>query len=237
LIKTINIIFLLIILFLFLPGSGCLEASSVKPAIIDENALIAYGWSQVSIEEGSFSQVISSSTTITINSSTVKYRNDRLSKEVNEQILEFKESSKVPIPLEVPQNLSAQIITYRISLPMGITVPERVISRIMEGKINEIEQSNNIENLQDTTTKILVLADGTETFVKMFSASGNSTDKGLSMLGFVTAFESEGSSTIVFGLVPNGSYTIDAGPVNGTLFHIDGHSERNQMLQLVSTVE
>jgi hypothetical protein len=57
------------------------------------------------------------------------------------------------------------------------------------------------------------------------------------MLGFVTAFENEDTSTIVMGVVPDGEYNVDAGIVNGTLFSIDGNSELDEMLELVSTIE
>ncbi|WP_342304790.1 hypothetical protein [Methanolobus sp. ZRKC5] len=232
--KTHLLISLLLIISL---SSGCLETPQATPAAIDENALLAYGWSQLSIEENSLEQTITDSTSIILNSTTVKYHNDRLTADINEQVLDFKESNNLPVSIDIPESLSAQIITYRLSLPSGAKLPTELVSKIMESKIDEMEANNDVTNVEETSTKKLILDDGTETIVKIFSAAGNSTDSGMRMLGFVTAFENGDTSTIVIGVVPNGEYNIDAGIVNGTLFSIDGNSELDEMLELVSTIE
>lgn len=235
--KTKKVICLVSLSFMLIFISGCLETPQVSPASIDENVLNAYGWSLVSTEEKSFEQEITNSTSIVLNSSTLKYHNDRLSSDLNEQALLFKEENKLPVSIDIPDSLSAQIITYRLSLPSGATLPTGIVNMIMERKINEIETSNDLASAQETSTRKLVLDDGTETVVKIFSASGNSTDTGMRMMGFVAAFENEDSSTIVMGFVPDGEYTIQSGPVNGTLFSINGESEIDEMLELISTIE
>ncbi len=229
--------FLISLLFIISLSSGCLETPQATPAAIDENALLAYGWSQVSIEENSFEQIVTDSTSIVLNSTTVKYHNDRLSEDISKQVSDFQESNNLPISIMLPENLSAQIITYRLSLPSGAKLPTGLVSKIMEKKIAEIEDDGEVENLQETTSRNLTLADGTETMVKVFSASGNTTDSGMRMLGFVTAFENEDTSTIVVGLVPDGEYRVEVWPINDTLFSIDGESELDEMLELVSTIE
>jgi hypothetical protein len=229
--------FLISLLLIISLSSGCLETPQATPAAIDENALLAYGWSQVSIEENSFEQIVTDSTSIVLNSTTVKYHNDRLSEDISKQVSDFQESNNLPISIMLPENLSAQIITYRLSLPSGAKLPTGLVSKIMEKKIAEIENAGEVENLQETTSRNLTLADGTETMVKIFSASGNSTDSGMRMLGFVTAFENEDTSTIVMGLVPDGEYRVEVWPINDTLFSIDGESELDEMLELVSTIE
>ncbi|WP_094228480.1 hypothetical protein [Methanolobus psychrotolerans] len=218
-------------------SSGCLETPQATPAAIDEDALLAYGWSQVSIEENSFEQAVTDSTSIFLNSTTVKYHNDRLSEDISKQVSDFKESNSLPVSIMIPENLSAQLITYRLSLPSGIKLPTGLVSKIMEQKIDEIEANNDVGKQQESTTRKLVLADGTETIVKIFSASGNSTESGMRMLGFVTAFENEDTSTIVVGFVPDGEYRVEVWPVNETLFSIDGNRELDEMLELLSTIE
>jgi hypothetical protein len=232
-----NIYLLISLLFIISLSSGCLETPQASPAVIDDNALLAYGWSQVSIEENSLEQTVTDSTSIVLNSTTVKYHNDRLSEDISKQVSDFQESNKLPLSIPIPENLSAQIITYRLSLPSGAKLPTGLVSKIMEKKIGEIEDGSDIENLQEKTSRNLILADGTETMVKIFSASGNSTDSGMRMLGFVTAFENEDTSTIVMGLVPDGEYRIEVWPINDTLFSIDGESELDEMLELVRTIE
>ncbi len=232
-----KITFVLSLLFLICLISGCLETPRAQPATIDENALEEYGWSLISTEENSFEQAITESTSIVLNSTTVKYNNDRMTSEINEQVTEFRQNNNLPVSLEVPESLSARIITYRLSLPSGAKLPTEIISKIMDNKVSEIESSNDIQSTQETNTRKLTMADGTETVVKIFTSAGNSTNTGMKMMGFVTAFESEDSSTVVMGFVPDGEYRIENGIINGTLFSIDGDSKIDEMLELVSTIE
>lgn len=225
--------FLLLIMLI----CGCLETPQVSPATIDENILETYGWSMVSIEEKSFEQQITNSTSIALNSSTVKYHNDRLSSELDEQVLQFSKKYSIPMTISLPDTMSAQIVTYRLSLPSGASLPSGLVSKIMDSKIDEIETSDDVENIQQTNTRNLILNDGTKTVVKIFSASSNSTGSGMKMMGFVTAFENDDSSTIVVGYVPDGEYTVNIGSINDTVFSINGESEIDEMLELVSTIE
>ncbi len=218
-------------------SSGCLETPQASPASIDENALLVYGWSQISIEENSLEQTVTDSTSTILSSTTVKYQNDRLRADINKQALDFKEENKLPFSIDVPESLNGQIITYRLSLPSGAKLPTGLVSKIMESKIDEMEANNDVSSVEETSTRKIILNDGTEVIVKIFSAAGNSTDSGMRILGFVTAFENEDTSTIVMGVVPDGDYKIDAGIVNGTLFSIDGNSELDEMLELVSTIQ
>jgi hypothetical protein len=103
--------------------------------------------------------------------------------------------------------------------------------------MNEIQESNDIENIQEASTRTITLADGSEAVVKIFTSSANSTASEMKMMGFFTTFSNEGSSTVVIGFVPDGAYTVDAGIINGTVFSIDGENEIDEMLELVSTIE
>jgi hypothetical protein len=217
--------------------SGCLETAQTTPATIDDAALEAYGWSQISMEEKSLEQNITETTSIVFNSATVKYHNDRLTSDINEQVLEFKEDNNLPVSIDIPESLSAQITTYRLSLPSGAQLPTELVSKIMDSRMNEIRENNDIENTQESSTRTITLDDGTETVVKIFTASGNSTESGMKMMGFFTSFSNDESSTFVMGFVPDGAYTVDAGIINGTVFSIDGENEIDEMLQLVSTIE
>ncbi|TQD25688.1 hypothetical protein FKV42_07255 [Methanolobus vulcani] len=228
---------LITILFTALLISGCLETAQTVPATIDDAALEAYGWSQVSLEEKSLEQNITESTTIVFNSTTVKYHNDRLISDLNEQALEFKEENNLPVSIEIPESLSAQIITYRLSLPSGAQLPSELVSKIVDSRMSEIQESNDIESTQESYTRTITLADDSEAVVKIFTSSSNTTDSGMKMMGFFTTFSNDESSTIVIGLVPDGAYTVDAGFINGTVFSIDGESEIDEMLKLVSTIE
>lgn len=217
--------------------SGCLETPETTPATIDENALSAYGWSQVSIEEKTFEQEITDSKSLTISSATVEYYNDRLMNDIKEQALQFTEDTSIPVPINMPNGMTAHMITYRLSLPSGAKLPTELATDIREKMLTDLKEGNDLENVQETTTRTIVLNDGTEAVVKIFSGSGNSTDTGLRMMGFITAFEGEDTNTFVMGFVPDGEHRIESGIVNTTLFSIDGESEIDEMLELVKTIE
>lgn len=216
---------------------GCLETAQTVPATIDDAALEAYGWSQVSLEENAHEQNITDTTSIVFNSATVKYHNDRLTSDINEQALKFKEENNLPVSIEIPESLSAQIITYRLTLPSGTKLPTELVSKIMDSRMSEIQENNDIENTQESSTRTITLADGSEAFVNIFTSSTNTTDSGMKMMGFFTTFSNEDSSTVVMGFVPDGAYTVNAGIINGTVFSIDGESEIDEMLKLVSTIK
>lgn len=237
LLRTNKLVILITTIFLISLISGCLETANTQPATIEEAALEAYGWSQTSLEEKSMEQNITDTTSIVFNSATVKYRNERLISDINEQILEFKEENNLPVSIDVPESFSAQIITYRLSLPSGAKLPTELVSKIMDSRMNEIQENNDIENTQQASTRTITLDDGTETVVKIFTASGNSTESGMKMMGFFTTFSNDDSSTIVMGFVPEGEYNMNAGIVNGTVFSIDVDNEIDEMLELVSTIE
>ncbi|WP_091932854.1 hypothetical protein [Methanolobus profundi] len=218
-------------------SSGCLETPEATPATIDENALSAYGWSQVSVEEKTFEQQITGSKTLTISSATVEYYNDRLMNDINEQTLQFTEDNNIPVSIDLPDSMTAHIITYRLSLPSGATLPTDLVSDIREKMLTDLKEGNDIDSIQETTTRTIILNDGTEAVVKIYTGSGNSTDTDLKMMGFVTAFEGENTNTFVMGFVPDGEHRIESGIVNGTLFSIDGESEMDEMLELISMIE
>ncbi|WP_340818434.1 hypothetical protein [Methanolobus sp. WCC4] len=231
------IISLSFIVSLIIIGSGCLETPEATPATIDENALTAYGWSQVGIEEKSFEQELTDSKSLTISSVTVEYYNDRLMNDINEQALSFAEENNIPFETGMPASMTAHMVTYRLTLPSGAKLPTDLMSDITERMVNDMKEGNGIEDIEDTKTRTIILNDGTEASVRIFTGSGNSTDTDLRMIGFVTAFEGENTNTFVMGFTPDGEHRIEAGIVDGTLFSVDGESELDEMLELVSTIE
>ncbi|QLC49767.1 hypothetical protein HWN40_05660 [Methanolobus zinderi] len=216
--------------------SGCMETPEASPALIDENALAAYGWSQdEEIEYNSFQQNISDSSAISFKSTVVRYKNDRLASEIEEQREEFKQAYNVPFAPEVPMT-EAWIRTNRITLPGGAKIPTDLISKLRDSNVNDMSEQNDVRSFSKIDTRELAMQDGSVVSVSIYSgATGQNSS--LNVLGLVTVFEDGDSSVIVMGMTPNGSLPVNIGSVEADLLSIDGNDEIEEMLELISTIE
>lgn len=214
-----------------------METPAASPALINENTLTKYGWSQeADIEYNTIQQSISDSTSISFNSTVVKYKNDRLASDITEQANNFKESYNLPFEPEVPM-MDAWISTNRITLPAGATIPTELISKMTDSSVNDMSEQNNIGSLSKIETRQLAMKDGSVISVSIYSGLAPSQNSSLNILGVVTAFGNDDSSTIVIGMTPNGSLPVKIGDTEADLFSIDGSREIEEMLELISTIE
>jgi PIN domain nuclease of toxin-antitoxin system len=228
---------IVLLILSFSAMTGCVETPAASPALVDEDALKSYGWSQTGTEEHrTREQKISDSASISINSTVVKYRNDRLEKDIQEQVSDFKSEYKIPVNIEVPP-ITSEIHTNRVTFPAGVKLPNDIITRIMESNANELSSENNIEDFRTTGTRQVTLQDGLTVPVYIYSGTRGSGSDGLSVIGIVAAYENQGSNTVITGIIPNGSMSVSLGPVNGTLFTIDGERELEEVLRLISTIQ
>ncbi|MDW7733117.1 MAG: hypothetical protein SCH66_11915 [Methanolobus sp.] len=224
-------------ILLIASSMGCMETPAASPALISDNTLAKYGWSQEEdIEYNTLRQSISDSASISFNSTVVKYRNDRLAADITEQANNFKESYNLPFDPEIPM-MDAWISTNRITLPAGATIPTELISKITDSGVNEMSEQNNVGSFSKIETRQLTMKDGSVVSVSIYSSSVPSQNSSLNILGVVTAFGNDDSSTIVLGMTPNGSLPVNIGDTEADLFSIDGNREIEEMLELISTIE
>ncbi|WP_292463916.1 hypothetical protein [Methanolobus sp.] len=217
--------------------TGCIDTPDALPAFVDENALDSYGWSQIeAVEYRTFEQKISNSTSVSINSTVVKYRNDRLAEDIEKQISDFKNDHNLPVNIEVP-SITSEIHTSRITFPAGVKLPNDIINRIVESSVKDLSSDNNIEDLKATSTRQITLQSGLKVPVYIHSGATGSGSGGLSVIAVVAAYEDEDSSTIITGIIPNGSMSVNMGPVSGNLFTIDGERELEEVLRLISNIQ
>lgn len=230
-------ILIVVLVLSFLSTSGCLDTPAASMTFVDENALSSYGWSQVGpIEHNNIEQKISNSTSITINTTVVKYRNDRLAKDVENQVNDFKERYKLPDSIEAP-SVTSEFHVNRITLPAGVVLPADIINRIVESKTEDLSSDNGIEDFRSAGTRQITLNNGLTVPVYTYTGIKDLENESLSVIGIVAVYQSEGASTVITGIVPYGNMSVNIEPVSGTLFTIDGESELEEMLKLISTMQ
>ncbi|TGC08751.1 hypothetical protein CUN85_08770 [Methanolobus halotolerans] len=214
-----------------------METPAASPALIDETTLENHGWSQEGeIEYSTLQQSISDSSSISFNSTFVKYRNERLTSDIIDQTNSFKDAYNIPFDSEFPK-MDAWISTNRITLPGGAKLPIDMISKMTNRSFNDMSEQNNIRNFSKIETRELVMKEGSVIYVSIYSGSASAQNSSLNVLGLVAAFGNEDSSTIVIGMTPNGSLPVNIGPVEADLFTIDGNKEIEEMLELIATIE
>jgi hypothetical protein len=103
--------------------------------------------------------------------------------------------------------------------------------------VNDLSSENNLEDLKATSTRQITLQSGLTVPVYIHLGAKDSGSGGLSVIAVVAAYENEDSSTIITGIIPNGSMSANMGPVSGNLFTIDGERELEEVLRLISTVQ
>lgn len=237
--KKNHILYTLTVLLIvtFSSTSGCIDTPAAPAAFADKNALDSYGWSQVgTVEQKTIEQKITTSTSISVNSTVVKYRNDRLEKDIDNQIQEFRDQHRLPDSFGVPY-ITSEVQVNRITLPAGARLPSDMMNRILESKSREMSSENNIDDLRSSGTRQITLKSGLTVPVHTYEGTRGSGNESLGVIGIIAAYESEESSTIITGIVPNGSMSVNLGPVNGTLYTIDGERELEEMLKLISTIQ
>jgi hypothetical protein len=228
---------IMISIFLIIASLGCLETPVATPALIHEDALTSYGWSQIDdIEYNTFEQEISNSTTLFLNSTTVKYQNDRLISDIEEQTGIFKEEYKLPPEMQFP-TLTAHITTIRIALPGKARIPSDIFSKIVDSSVEEMNEQNSIGEINESNKMQLITNSGATIYLSTFTGAMPMENSSLKMLGFVAVIENEEFSTIVYGMTPNGTLPVKVGPLEANMYSIDGERELNEMIELSKTIE
>ena len=230
---------LIIVLAIFLlsASSGCIETPAASPALIDEDALTSYGWSQVEdIEYNTFEQEVSNGTSLTFNSTKATYQNDRLIADIEKQTMEFKEEYMLPSDMQIP-TITAQISTNRIALPGKLGIPTKIISKIVDSNVEAMNGQNSIGEFNESKKMQLTSNTGAPIYLSRFTAAMPLENSSLKMLGFIAIIESEEYSTIVYGTTPNGTLPVKIGSLEADIFSIDGERELDEMIELIRTIE
>ena len=244
---------LIMLIFIAMSASGCLEPLEITPASIPDTVLDNLKWEQVGEPEiGSQQLNISEKMTVGISLATTKFQDVGMMEDMSEQLSEFK--------LDFGGGGTAQLIVIRVGMPAGITLPSAFMDKLVEQQIlamdaqagrqagNGVDDTDadidtDTENAdttqipkENTTTIQITKPDGTIADAKVYSGTAD----GFSYKAIVTSWGSDGVNTMAIAIYPAGTIrmkipTLD-GMVEKDIITIDEAAVQNDVLELVKNI-
>lgn len=243
---------LIMLIFIAMSASGCLEPLEITPASIPETVLDNLKWVQVGEPEiGSQQLNISEKMTVGINLVTTKFQDVGMMEDMSKQLSEFK--------LDFGGGGTAQLIVIRVGMPAGITLSSAFMDKLVEQQILAMDaqagrQAGNGDDAgidtdtenknadtalipkENTTTIQITKPDGTTDDAKVYSGTAD----GFSYKAIVTSWGSDGANTMAIAIYPAGTIrmkipTLD-GMVEKDIITIDEAAVQNDVLELVKNI-
>lgn len=239
-IRSCTILFLTILsLFALTITSGCLETPDATPAKVSSDTLSEYGWVQAGdVEYETYDEEISG-TVIKINAATVMYQDEQLGMEMLEELRNLQNQYNIQADMQLPPT-GSQLITLRLVLPGGVSLPSSVTSRLVDSQIDNMAIQNNIENFRKVGTMEITVNDGSTITANTYAgtiALGDDNAAPIDVMGIITLWPSSNSNIIAIGIVPDGDINVGIGQIEKTVITINGEAEIEEILDLIKTIE
>src|SRR5665648_168284 len=205
---------LIMLIFIALSASGCLEPQEITPASIPDTVLDRLKWEQVGEPKIDNQQInISEKMTVGVNIATTRFHAANSENKMNTQISEFNTG--------LGTSNATELMVVRIGLPARVTLPSTFMDKIAEQQLSTTiadGQKQNIEITQENTTTLQVTKpDGTTA-----NANVHSMNMGdLSFKVIVISWGSDGINTIAITVYPAGSIKMDAPTSDGGMENVD----------------
>jgi len=240
-IRSYTILFLTILSLLALTiTSGCLETPDATPAKVSSDALSEYGWVQVGdVEYETYEEEISG-TVIKINTAMITYQDEQLGLEMLEELRNLQNQYNIQTDMQLPLT-GSQLITLRLVLPGGFSVPSSVTSRLIDSQIDTMAIQNNIENFRKVGTMEITVNDGStitaNTYAGTIPLGDDANGASIDVMGIIALWPSSDSNIIAIGIVPDGDINLRIGYNEKTVITINGEAEIEEILGLIKTIE
>lgn len=224
--------------------SGCLETKEVVPAMVNQAALDELGWTQYGeIVTDSIVQNVAGKE-MTISTAMVTYRDEKLMVEMLDQLDKMLGTHGISNDESGKGQSISQIIILRVALPGGISLPESMLSGIIDSQIQSMTQKSNIQGFQKVSQEKVTVTGGSTVTAVTYEGYVETGDEGMMSVKVrcvQAAWSEDGMSTIVIGIIPaddlvirlptgmrsSGTFTID----------IDKEQEYQDILTLIANVE
>ncbi|MGP8321139.1 MAG: hypothetical protein ACT6FE_02265 [Methanosarcinaceae archaeon] len=234
------IIFLTIFsLLVLMVTSGCLETPDATPARASSDALSRYGWVQIgNVTYGTQEEELSGKT-IKINTAMIMYQDEQLGQEILEELHNLQNQYNIQDDTQLPVT-GSKLMTLRLVLPGGISLPSSVISRLIDSQADNLVNKNEIEEFTKVGTRKITVKDGStitaityEGIIPLDDGNGAPID----VMGIIAQWSSSNSNIIAIGVVPNGDINLKIETIEKTVITIDGEAEMKDILELIKTIE
>lgn len=226
---------LCLILFLVLLAAGCLETKDSWPAVVSENVLKDVGWVGVGdVKKQSQTQNLAGAT-VKVNMAVMNYRDDALAMNISDQVQKLTDIT--PGQASGATQFTSQLMTVRLVLPAGISLPSELMNKITTSQFDQIASQNNIRDFHETTSKKTSLSNGKEVEVKIYEGLIDFEGGSIKIRGMITTWPDAGSNIIVFGVHPAEDIIITPGSGKPVTVNVNGEKESSKLLTLIKNVK
>lgn len=228
--KTFCLISILVIL-----TAGCLEAKDAWPALISVSKLQDHGWVQSGdVQMQSLTQEVSG-VSIKINMAMMNYRNDSMARGITQKVREIDGLENKD--LSMISSFSSQLITVRIVLPAGISLPYEVVNSMIKRQLDDIASQNNIKDFHEVDSSGITLLNGIKTEGIRYEGYMDLEGDRVKIGGVSASWPDSDSTIIVFGVFPEEDINFKKGQYDLLSIKFNGDLEYSEILKLIRNVE
>ena len=225
---------IILILFLIVLVAGCLETKDAWPATISEPIIKEEGWVNAgAVQKQSQTQNVAG-VTIKINTAVMNYKDDALAMNITGQVQKLK--GITPEQANRASQFTSQLITMRLVLPGGLSLPSEVMNNIISSQLEQMASQNKIRDFHETGASKIKLAGGKETNVKNYEGYIDFEGGSIKIRGIIAAWPDSGSNIIVFGVIPSENIVITPRMGKPVSVIIDGEHESSKIIKLIQSV-
>lgn len=226
--------------------SGCVTRAA-EPATIDQETLDELGWAMLGDVQKESLEYEISGTNVAINTAVVNYYDKALGEDVVDQVDELITSfGGTPAEQDEAEEgtFSSQFITVRLALPGEVVISEQTLIRVIDTQVHKLAKEYNIQNFHSVGETPVTISTGEKIKAKSYegfiqSPSNNSIT--ITVRGVIASWNSNGTTTIVLGVIPAEDLTISVPKKlkkSGSIFiEIDEEKEFEEILTLIEHVE
>lgn len=226
---------LILILFLVVLAAGCLETKDAWPAVVSETVLKEEGWiSAGDVLKQSLTQNLAGAT-VKVNMAVMNYRDDALAMNISEQVQKL--TDLTPRQASGASQFTSQLVTVRLVLPAGISLPSEIMNKITTSQIEQIASQNNIRDFHEIGSKIILHSNGKEAELKNYEGLIDFDGGTIKIRGMITTWPDSGSNIIVFGVLPAEDIVITPGSGKPVSVKINSEEESRKMIKLIENVK
>jgi hypothetical protein len=224
--------------------AGCLETEEAAPATVNQATLDKLGWTQSGeILTDSMTQDVAG-VEIIINTAMVTYRDKNLMAEMINQLDKMLGTYGSSADGSGAGQFTSQFITFRIALPGGISIPESMLSGIIDKQMQNMTQESNIQGFQEVSQEKVTLNSGSTVTAKSYEGFIETGGEGMvsvKVRSVLATWNGDGTTTILIGIIPADDLVMSL-PTDmrssGTLtIDIDEEQEYQNILTLMKNVK
>jgi len=224
--------------------AGCIETEEAVPATVNQATLDELGWTQSGeIIKDSMTQDVAG-VEIIINTAMVTYHDENLMAEIINQLDKMVDAYGSSAYESGEGLFTSQFITFRVALPGGISIPESMLSSIIDSQMQSMTQESDIHSFQEVSRENITLNSGSTVIVKSYEGYIETGDEGIVSIkvrSVLATWNGDGATTIVIGIIPVDDLVMTL-PTDvkssGTLtIDINKEQEYQNILTLIKNVE